>query len=67
MKARTQIKCSGCGGQIPSSEPDLVLQKLGSERLRYFHLRCVGAAQKTVLADPNLWHLSHRYVDGEAN
>lgn len=62
-----RAKCSGCGRRIPSTEPDLVLQKHGSTKVRYYHYRCLDAAQRLVMSDPAVWHLTNRYVDAEAN
>lgn len=67
MTARTRTKCSGCGRRIPASEPDLVLQRNGAERRRYFHQRCFEAAQRLVMGDPAVWVLTNRYVDEELN
>lgn len=67
MSTRTRTKCSGCHKRIPRSEPDLMLRKDGSEKVRYYHERCFTAAQRVVLSDPALWWMTHRYVDGELN
>lgn len=67
MTTRTRLRCSGCGKRIPTSEPDLVLQRDGSERRRFYHQRCVAAAQKVVLSDPAVWFMHVRHVDAEAN
>lgn len=68
MRTTNRIECSGCGNRIPPTcEPDLVLRKEGSEQRRFFHERCVGAAQRLILADPALWCMTRRYVDARAN
>jgi hypothetical protein len=63
----TRGKCSGCGKRIPHSEPDLVLRRDGTEARRFYHERCFGAAQRLTLAKPDLWFMTHRYIDGRAN
>lgn len=67
MKTRNRVKCSGCGKRIPSSEPDLVLQRCGSEKKRFYHQRCFEAAQRLVTGEPDLWFMSIRHIDGEMN
>jgi hypothetical protein len=46
------IKCADCGGRIPASESDIVLRKLDSEKLRFYHERCAGSMQKFMLSNP---------------
>jgi hypothetical protein len=67
MTARTRTKCSGCGRRIPAGEPDLVLRKFGSERRRFYHQRCLEAAERVAMSSPDLWVLTNRYVQGEMN
>jgi hypothetical protein len=65
--SRSRVKCAGCGKRIPTSEPDLVLRKDGSEARRFYHERCFVAARRRVLATPDLWFMTHRYIDGRTN
>ena len=65
--ARTRIKCAACKQRIPTHEPDLILRKLGSEKVRYYHTRCGSAAQQVVLDDPDVWHMTVRHVEEVAN
>lgn len=67
MTARTRTRCSGCGKRIPASEPDLVLRRNGSEKQRFYHQRCLAAAQQVVLNSPAVWFLMSRFVNAEAN
>jgi hypothetical protein len=32
-----------------------------------YHVRCQGAALERAAAAPALWHMTHRYVEAEAN
>ncbi len=40
MMTAKRIRCSGCHKRILASEPDLVLRKDGSEKVRHYHERC---------------------------
>lgn len=44
-----------------------MLQKHSSTKLRYFHQYCLRAAQKLVMSDPDICHLTNRYVDEKLN
>lgn len=67
-RTRTRIKCSGCGKRISNAEPDLMLQRFGSEKVRYYHYRCAGAAQQLITRSAlDAWHLTNRYVDEVMN
>jgi hypothetical protein len=65
------IWCSGCHRRIPATEPDLVLRKFGEEKFTplYFHQRerCAGRMQERMLANPDVWRVTHRHVDGDRN
>ncbi len=67
MKPVTRLRCAACKKPIPDHEPDLVLRKLGSEKLRYYHTGCGGAAQRRILEDPDVWHITVRHVHEEMN
>jgi len=66
MRIAKRIECSGCGRWLQICELDLVLQQDGSERVRYFHERCIAAVQWLVLSTPDLWFLTHCHVTSEA-
>lgn len=38
------MRCAACEQRIPDHEPDLVLENLSTERQRYYHTFCEGAA-----------------------
>jgi hypothetical protein len=73
MKARAKVRCAGCNKRISQGEPDFILRRMSEEnptvsalRLVY-HVRCHGAALERTVGTPALWHLTHRYIDAEAN
>lgn len=75
MKTRSKAapRCAGCNKRIPPSEPDLILRRMCEEdpmrtalRLVY-HERCSAAAIERVAGTPALWHMTHRYIEPEAN
>jgi len=66
-------RCAACKKRILRSEPDLILRRMDPEnpmrtalRLVY-HVRCQGAALKRAAGTPTLWHMTHRYIEAEAN
>jgi hypothetical protein len=66
-------RCAGCKRRITKAEPDLILRRMTPEnptvtalRLVY-HVRCQGAALERASETPALWHMTHRYVEAEAN
>ena len=68
-----RLRCAGCKKRITRGEPDLVLLRMAQEnptvtalRLVY-HVRCQGAALERVTDKSALWHLTHRYIEAEAN
>jgi len=70
-RSRTRVKCSACGRRIPSSEPDITLRRLDSERMRYYHQKqsCMQAALGFVEGheEPDVWVMTTRSVNAEAN
>lgn len=60
-------RCDACNKRIPNSEPDIVLKRDGSEQRRFYHVRCVSAAQRLIRSTPDLWFMTHRHVDEAAN
>ena len=68
---RRKTRCSACGRRVRDHEPDLVLRNMDEEnpRPRYYHTRCGGAALDIVAsaAEPAVWRLTVRSVEGGAN
>jgi hypothetical protein len=65
--------CVGCKKRITKGEPDLILHRMAPEnptvtalRLVY-HVRCYAAALERAVETPALWHMTHRYIEAEAN
>jgi hypothetical protein len=66
-------RCAGCKRRITKGEPDPILRRMSEEnptrtalRLVY-HVRCYTAALERAGGTPALWHMTHRYVEAEAN
>jgi hypothetical protein len=66
-------RCAACKKRNTKGEPDLVLCRMdpdnpmrASVRLVY-HVRCQGTALERAAATPALWHMTHRYIEAEAN
>ena len=73
MGGTVKPRCAGCSKRIAKGEPDLILQRMAPEdptvtalRLVY-HVRCYAAALQRASEIPALWHMTHRYIDAEAN
>jgi len=63
-----QPRCTSCGGHIPRSEPDVILQNTEVAGRLMFHERCaLPAFQALVRGDPGVWSATARHVDAEAN
>jgi hypothetical protein len=66
-------RCAGCNKRITKGEPDLILRRMAPENptvtaLRVlYHVRCQGAALERAAGTPALWHMTHRYIEAEAN
>jgi hypothetical protein len=65
--------CAGCKKRITEGEPDLILRRMAPENptlaalLLVYHVRCYAAALEWASETPALWHMTHRYVEAEAN
>jgi len=70
-----RTRCAGCKRRISKGEPDLILRRMDPDNpMRtalklVYHVRCQGAAlEKASEAKPAaLWHMTHRYIEAEAN
>ena len=69
--AKRKVRCSACGKRVRDHEPDVVLRNMDEEnpRPRYFHTACGPAAIDIVAsaAEPAVWRLTVRSVEGGAN
>jgi hypothetical protein len=68
MGSRKKIKCAHCGKRIRAHEPDLILRALDNgTRDHYYHNRCGGAAFSAAAANPTVYTLTVRHVEGALN
>ena len=68
-----RARCAGCKRRITRGEPDLILRRMDPDNpMRtalklVYHVRCQGAAFEKASGTAALWHMTHRYIEAEAN
>jgi hypothetical protein len=67
-RRQRQPRCTFCGGRIPRSEPDVILEHAEAPGRLAFHLRCALPAFRVLVAGkPGVWVATARHVDAKAN
>ncbi len=67
MRIRHKICCVACQQKILDSESNVVLDHAGTEERAFYHTRCAGGALAVVMLEPEVWIMSVRHVDEQAN
>lgn len=66
-RTRSGVKCAACKRRIPTHEPDVMLRRLDLEHVRYYHTRCTDSALALATEAPQVWLMTVRHVEVEAN
>jgi hypothetical protein len=67
VRPATRHRCAACKKRISAHEPDIMPRCLGTEEALYFHTRRAAGAVCVSMLEPEVWFMTVRHVEEEAN